>query len=82
MLLTSSSQRLDLKQHQFEFHFVVDKLQASLFKAGADGVERPLAEFILSRFNFDFALAKFDMAVDLTLRYAYSKKWLLLGSDL
>ena len=67
-ILISLLQRLDLKQHQFELHFVVDRLQASLFKAGSDGIERPLAEVVLEGFNLDFALAKFDMQVDVTLR--------------
>ena len=40
-----------------------------MFKAGSDGIERPLAEVVLEGFNLDFALAKFDMQVDLTLRY-------------
>ncbi|KIO33566.1 hypothetical protein M407DRAFT_3889 [Tulasnella calospora MUT 4182] len=57
-----------IKQHTFEFSFKVEKLQASLYKDDSNGTpEKLLAELQLYRFDLDFALAKFDMQVDISL---------------
>lgn len=63
-------QRLDLHQKQFEFHFTVGKLEALLSKGNAAGAEAPLAALVLERFGLDFALAKFDMKIGVSLGYA------------
>ncbi|KAJ7293574.1 vacuolar protein sorting-associated protein 13 [Mycena rebaudengoi] len=60
--------RPELHQHIFELNFQVDNLRASLAKTGSDGVEKPLGDVTLQRFALVFALAKFDMKVDVNLR--------------
>ncbi|KAF7347835.1 hypothetical protein MVEN_01541000 [Mycena venus] len=60
--------RPELHQHVFELNFQVDNLRASLAKTGSDGVEKPLGNVELVRFGLIFALAKFDMKVDVNLR--------------
>lgn len=62
------AERQDIHQKTFEFSFSVGELQASLFRSTPQGVEKPLAAASLSRFDFDFALRKYDMSVDLKLR--------------
>ena len=64
------SQRPELHQHTFELNFQVDHLRVSISKSGADGGEKPLGDVSLERFALVFALAKFDMNVDINLRYA------------
>ncbi|KAF7339474.1 hypothetical protein MSAN_02161700 [Mycena sanguinolenta] len=61
-------QRPELHQHIFELNFQVDNLRASLAKTTNDGVEKALGDVELQRFGLFFALAKFDMKVDLNLR--------------
>jgi vacuolar protein sorting-associated protein 13A/C len=61
---------LDLHQKQFELHFTVGKLQVLLSKGNAAGSESPLAALVLEKFGLDFALAKFDMQVGVSLGYA------------
>ncbi|KAJ6610914.1 vacuolar protein sorting-associated protein 13 [Mycena sp. CBHHK59/15] len=63
-----SVQRPELHQHVFEFNFQVDNLRASLAKTGSDGTEKPLGDVTFERFALLFALAKFDMKVDVNLR--------------
>ncbi|KAJ7634302.1 vacuolar protein sorting-associated protein 13 [Mycena polygramma] len=60
--------RPELHQHIFELNFQVDNLRASLAKTASDGVEKPLGDVTLERFALVFALAKFDMKVDVNLR--------------
>ncbi|KAF8216245.1 hypothetical protein K438DRAFT_1748990 [Mycena galopus ATCC 62051] len=60
--------RPELHQHVFELNFQVDNLRASLAKTGSDGVEKTLGDVELQRFGLMFALAKFDMKVDVNLR--------------
>lgn len=56
-------------QKTFEFHFAVDKVQASLFKSTGPGrPERHLADAALEGFALEFALRKFDLGVDVSLR--------------
>ncbi|KAJ7254114.1 hypothetical protein B0H12DRAFT_1202424 [Mycena haematopus] len=58
----------ELHQHIFELNFQVDNLRASLAKTASDGVEKTLGDVELQRFGLFFALAKFDMKVDVNLR--------------
>lgn len=58
----------DIHQKTFEFHFAVDKVQASLFKSNGAGPERHLADAALEGFALEFALRKFDLGVDVSLR--------------
>jgi vacuolar protein sorting-associated protein 13A/C len=66
---TTDSQRAAMQQISFEFSFQVGKLQASLFKSGANGTEeKALADATLEGFGLTFALRKYDMSVDVFLR--------------
>ncbi|KAL0951191.1 hypothetical protein HGRIS_007919 [Hohenbuehelia grisea] len=64
------SNRAELHQHIFEFNFQVGTLGASISKSTGNGKgpERLLGSVSLDRFNLAFALAKFDMRVDVNLR--------------
>ena len=62
-------QPLENQQHQFEFDFSVQKLQASLFKSMIEGPDKLIANVVFDTFNLGFVLRKFDMSVDVTLRY-------------
>jgi vacuolar protein sorting-associated protein 13A/C len=57
-----------LRQHIFELNFQVDNLQASLSKHGNNG-EKPLGDVTFDHFALTFAMAKYDMNVDVNLRY-------------
>ncbi|QRV76706.1 vacuolar protein sorting-associated protein 13 [Ceratobasidium sp. AG-Ba] len=59
---------LQLHQHTVEFSFAVEKLQASLYKTAPDGTEKLLADTVLEGFALQFAMAKFNMNVDIVLR--------------
>ncbi|KAI5124698.1 hypothetical protein M0805_004304 [Coniferiporia weirii] len=56
------------RQHQFELSFQVDSLQASLSRSLEDGSERELGVLQLDRFLLKFALARFELKVDVNLR--------------
>jgi vacuolar protein sorting-associated protein 13A/C len=58
-----------IKQRTFEFSFQVDLLQASLSKTNASGEDVDLANAVLEHFELDFALEKYEMHVDVELRY-------------
>ncbi|THV04954.1 vacuolar protein sorting-associated protein 13 [Dendrothele bispora CBS 962.96] len=58
----------ELRQHIFELTFKVDQLGAKLSKSGPNGSETVLGNVIFERFDLVFALAKFDMKVDVKLR--------------
>ncbi|KAK0233092.1 hypothetical protein IW262DRAFT_1304036 [Armillaria fumosa] len=60
--------RPDIHQHIFDFDFRVDELKVSLYKAAADNVEKALGNVSLDKFSLNFALAKYDMKVDVNLR--------------
>lgn len=62
-------QRPQLRQHIFELNFQVDKLRASLSKSDGNGGEKPLGDVTFDNFALAFALAKYDMKVDVNLRY-------------
>ncbi|GLB36151.1 putative vacuolar protein sorting-associated protein [Lyophyllum shimeji] len=58
----------ELRQHIFELNFQVDNLRAAIFRSMADGVEKALGDVSFERFMLAFALAKYDMKVDISLR--------------
>jgi vacuolar protein sorting-associated protein 13A/C len=58
-----------LRQHIFELNFQVDSLQASLSKSDGNGNEKPLGDVTFDHFALAFAMAKYDMNVDVNLRY-------------
>ncbi|KAK0465028.1 vacuolar protein sorting-associated protein 13 [Desarmillaria tabescens] len=60
--------RPDIHQHIFDFDFHVDELKVNLYKATADNVEKALGNVSLDKFSLIFALAKYDMKVDVNLR--------------
>jgi vacuolar protein sorting-associated protein 13A/C len=49
----------------------VQKLSAALFRSIGDGNERPLGDVTFERFALAFALAKYDMSVDIDLRFVF-----------
>lgn len=61
------AQRPELRQHIFELNFRVDELKASLFKT-VDGTEKLLGNVSFDQFALAFAMAKYDMQVDVNLR--------------
>ena len=61
------AQRPELRQHIFELNFRVDELKASLFKT-VGGTEKLLGNVSFDQFALAFALAKYDMQVDVNLR--------------
>jgi len=46
----------------------VQQLRAALFRSASDGTERPLGDVTFERFSLAFALAKYDMSVNIDLR--------------
>lgn len=50
----------------------MQKLKAALFRSASDGTERPLGDVTFERFALAFALAKYDMSVDIDLRFVAS----------
>ena len=61
----------ELHQHIFELDFKVDTLRASISKSSPDGVDKSLGDLDLEGFSLSFALAKYDMTVDVNLRYSF-----------
>jgi vacuolar protein sorting-associated protein 13A/C len=59
--------RPELHQHTFELAFSVDQLKVLVSKS-TGGQEKALGDLSLERFALDFALAKYDMQVDVRLR--------------
>jgi vacuolar protein sorting-associated protein 13A/C len=66
----AQKREVNLEQRNFEFRFVVDKLQGSLFRADAEGrqSDQLLVELIAETFNFEFYQRAFDMVADVRLR--------------
>ncbi|KAF5370222.1 hypothetical protein D9615_010080 [Tricholomella constricta] len=60
--------RPELRQHIFELNFQVDNLRAAISKSTSEGVEKPLGDISFDRFMMAFALAKYNMRVDINLR--------------
>jgi vacuolar protein sorting-associated protein 13A/C len=59
---------MDIRQITFAFSFAVGQLTTSLFKSNAQGVEVAFADAVLHKFGLNFALRKYDMSVDVSLR--------------
>ncbi|TFK57082.1 DUF1162-domain-containing protein [Heliocybe sulcata] len=59
--------RPEFHQHIFEFDFSVDEFRVSLFKSGSEG-EKAMGDLNLEGFALAFALAKYNMQVDVNLR--------------
>ena len=64
-----SLQRAEWHQRTFELNFAVDNLRAAIAKSNGDGGEKPLGDVVLERFELGFWLARFDMHVNVNLRY-------------
>ena len=47
----------------------MEELKAALFRSTNDGTERPLGDVTFQRFALAFAIAKYDMSVDIDLRF-------------
>ena len=54
----------------FEIDFKVDKLGVLMSKAATEGTDNPLGNLYLEGFSLYFELAKYDMKVDINLRWA------------
>jgi vacuolar protein sorting-associated protein 13A/C len=78
---SSFVQHPELHQHIFELDFKVDTLRASISKSGTDGVDKPLGDLDLEGFALSFALAKYNMTVDINLRYFFLFQRRLIESD-
>jgi len=63
----------NIHQRTFELKFVVEKLQASLYKSDSDDTkpDQLLAELVAERFQFDFYLRPFDMVAEVILQNLY-----------
>ena len=68
---SSFVQRLELRQHLFELDFKVDTLRTCISKSSADGVDNSLGDLDLDGFAMSFALSKYNMTVDINLRYLF-----------
>ncbi|KZT30580.1 vacuolar protein sorting-associated protein 13 [Neolentinus lepideus HHB14362 ss-1] len=63
----NTTTRPELHQHTFEFNFSVDEFRVSLFKSNSEG-ERAMGDLNLEGFALAFAMAKYNMQVDVNLR--------------
>lgn len=63
----------NIHQRTFELKFIVEKLQASLYKSDADDTkpDHLLVELTAERFQFDFYLRPFDMVAEVVLQHLY-----------
>jgi vacuolar protein sorting-associated protein 13A/C len=68
---SSFVQHPELRQHIFELDFKVDTLRTSIYKSSTDGVDNPLGDLDLEGFALSFTLAKYNMTVDINLRYFF-----------
>ena len=62
-------QHPEIRQHIFELDFEVDNLRGAISKSSSDGKETPLGEVVFQQFRLAFSLLKFNMNVDINLRY-------------
>lgn len=71
----NEDQPLNIHQRNFELKFVVEKLQASLYKSDAnDDLTKPdelLAELVAERFQFDLYIRPYDMVAEVVLQSLY-----------
>ncbi|KAF8898743.1 hypothetical protein BD779DRAFT_1795358 [Infundibulicybe gibba] len=75
-----TSDNPEVRQHIFELDFQVDNLKASISRSTGDGHERKLGDVSFNHFVLAFALAKFDMKVNVNLR-SLSMDLIQSGSD-
>ena len=68
---SSFVQHPELRQHVFELDFKVDTLRTSISKSSTDGVDSSLGDLDLEGFALSFTLAKYNMTVDINLRYFF-----------
>ncbi|KAG5731737.1 Vacuolar protein sorting-associated protein 13 [Termitomyces sp. T112] len=59
----------EIRQRTFELTFQVDNLRATISKSISDDVEKPLGDISFERFMFFFVLSKYEMKVDVNLRF-------------
>jgi len=61
---------VNLFQKNFQFKFIVDKLQGSLYRSDPDGKnsDKLLAELVAESFSLDFYQRPFDMVAEVSLR--------------
>jgi hypothetical protein len=64
-------QHPELRQHVFELDFKVDTLRTCISKSSTDGVDNSLGDLDLEGFALSFTLAKYNMTVDINLRYFF-----------
>ena len=64
-------QHPELRQHIFELDFKVDTLRTCISKSSTDGVDNPLGVLDLEGFALSFTSAKYNMTVDINLRYFF-----------
>ncbi|PPQ80804.1 hypothetical protein CVT25_001929 [Psilocybe cyanescens] len=77
-----TSEHPELRQHIFELDFKVEKLRAMVSRSTADGVDKPLGNLHLEGFSLSFALAKYDMKVDINLSSVSMNVVQLSGHDI
>ena len=68
---SSFDQHPELRQHVFELDFKVDTLRTCISKSSIDGVDNLLGDLDLEGFALSFTLAKYNMMVDINLRYFF-----------
>ena len=68
---SSFVQHPELRQHVFELDFKVDTLRTCISKSSTDGVDNSLGDLDLEGFALSFALSKYNMTVDINLRYLF-----------
>lgn len=59
----------ELRQHVFALNFQVNHLLVTLSKSDGVGGEKLLGDVSFDRFALGFTMAKYDMKVDVNLRY-------------
>jgi vacuolar protein sorting-associated protein 13A/C len=64
-------QHPELRQHVFELDFKVDTLRTCISKSSTDGIDTSLGDLDLEGFALSFTLAKYNMTVDINLRYFF-----------
>ncbi|KAF8873711.1 vacuolar protein sorting-associated protein 13 [Gymnopilus junonius] len=72
----------EFRQHTFELDFKVERLRAVIAKSSPDGVDKPLGDLHLEAFSLSFALAKYDMKMDINLSSVTMNVVQPLGKDI
>ena len=71
---SSFVQHPELRQHVFELDFKVDTLRTCISKSSTNGVDNSLGDLDLEGFVLSFTLSKYNMTVDIKLRYFFSPR--------